>query len=902
MDIVQNIQRANQTLVTTGDYQSPNGGGAIIQGIAQGVSRGFSEAGRGGGRQTDFAGLHAYMSQMRDIYNSKQMSDSEARSFQKQVYDRAYKDFGADPSDVNNIAAQTGFTFIQERAQEQMKRDKFVKAREDTNVYNVGLEQLGPNAPLDSIMSTGAATLAASEAAVEAAKRFGALTPQQQQEALKTSSLPGYVSKSIQEGWKSHYSRSEFNDVPEESALMSYRSMKERELARGFNISPVAAKAIVDRAMLPYELTLYGDKALEDHGLQYYRDAAVKAYQTDREIRSEDILEQFMNREWKKKVPTSVAKEGYVMVKGDVLMADLTSNGSIESTGAASKILSILNATDLIQDLASNLKSRYSYNHMRLLFSQDGADLATILADNPQGEKNINEGRGQALKEAIAESAAQTDDERKASKSYFVPQKQFNKSFKLSNGESMSQDTFAAMKESEDPAVTNKEVDDVLKSIAVESNAATENNGFYFLTKDGALKYYGMVGQRLKNLANIPYNLMTLGNFDPAERLEDLTDAGRLVESGDMDAVIMRENIPDIQETLRVIKEYYKIGSEELRQRFNRAQIMNTDGGKRARSLQILEEEGALRDAFFDSSFTFTMNTRDADKVIEAIDEGKVPEAIAVSEETATAAKDVGRTLEGVVSLAAVPGMIAGEQIASRSGEATRARVERLEAERAGGDVVSIPVSRITSPDAERYMEWAFGERAWNNIKKDAEGLVNADTTKGIVSALANGKTYTSFREPAFDVVEAIAKEALTTPVSSSTTVTKNSDGTFSRVSEDGKKIGKYKTRAEAFRASTESEVFTDKSQKEPGNIDLTSRAIVRNEDGSISTEYSIIIGEDNEYVLIPTVVNGRVVSEDEAVEHYHQTGEHHGKYRSIEDAEKASRKLSEIQRKRYMK
>lgn len=98
------------------------------------------------------------------------------------------------------------------------------------------------------------------------------------------------------------------------------------------------------------------------------------------------------------------------------------------------------------------------------------------------------------------------------------------------------------------------------------------------------------------------------------------------------------------------------------------------------------------------------------------------------------------------------------------------------------------------------------------------------------------------------------------------------------------------------------STVFTDKSQKESGTIDLTSRAVVRNEDGSISTEYSIIIGEDNEYVLIPTVVNGRVVSEDEAVEHYHQTGEHHGKYRSIEDAEKASRKLSEIQRKRYMK
>lgn len=61
------------------------------------------------------------------------------------------------------------------------------------------------------------------------------------------------------------------------------------------------------------------------------------------------------------------------------------------------------------------------------------------------------------------------------------------------------------------------------------------------------------------------------------------------------------------------------------------------------------------------------------------------------------------------------------------------------------------------------------------------------------------------------------------------------------------------------------------------GTIDLNHRKVVHNEDGSISTEYSITVGFDDKVYLLPTVIDGKIVDEDEAIQHFLDTDEYLG-------------------------
>ena len=86
----------------------------------------------------------------------------------------------------------------------------------------------------------------------------------------------------------------------------------------------------------------------------------------------------------------------------------------------------------------------------------------------------------------------------------------------------------------------------------------------------------------------------------------------------------------------------------------------------------------------------------------------------------------------------------------------------------------------------------------------------------------------------------------------------------------------------------------------EPGNIDLTKRPIVKNKDGSISTVRSMSFEEDGMQILIPTVVGDKVVSNKDAIDHYHKTGEHLGMFSSVKAANTYAKKLHEEQDKMY--
>jgi len=82
----------------------------------------------------------------------------------------------------------------------------------------------------------------------------------------------------------------------------------------------------------------------------------------------------------------------------------------------------------------------------------------------------------------------------------------------------------------------------------------------------------------------------------------------------------------------------------------------------------------------------------------------------------------------------------------------------------------------------------------------------------------------------------------------------------------------------------------------EYGNINLNNRPVIKNPDGSISTLLSKSFNFDGVEVLLPTIINGRKVSDQEAIDYYRKTGEFLGKFKTPKAATDYAKQLSKLQ------
>jgi len=120
--------------------------------------------------------------------------------------------------------------------------------------------------------------------------------------------------------------------------------------------------------------------------------------------------------------------------------------------------------------------------------------------------------------------------------------------------------------------------------------------------------------------------------------------------------------------------------------------------------------------------------------------------------------------------------------------------------------------------------------------------------------------------------------------------------GTSQKIPVLDPKTGLWKAANGSGSSSTRSTNTDDIGQYGQGNIDLYHRPQYKQPDGSISTVNSFSFNEDGMEILVPTIAykNGKPVqlTEQEAIDRYHRTGEYLGKFKTVKEANDYAERL----------
>lgn len=580
MEIVQNIQRADEALTKTGPYQTP-GIGSIISGINEGIlnlaQSQTKGSGRGSGGNSKGA-AYDYFAQRTAQANAKNFSGpSDIKTFADETYTTAMTTFGISETEARNLAEMTGFKSYGDIPVNLLKKDAAIQTKLYSNALKAGGAILGANASMDQKYAVGIQSINAAEATLNGLVNISALTPEQQEIYKENGGFKTFEGF-IRDSWEARVRDTKRDpNVPIETAFDSFRNATIVELENK-GVNSRVAEAIVDSALIYDQYAIYGEKVLEDNGLQFYKDASFKAMDTDQKIIQANIKQQFLTNTYNVK-----QGEESVNMTGAQLLAVMGEQGSAGSTGAAASLLMAgINNLDLLQQIADTTKSRYSYKNLRLSLSSDGAALATILKDNPVAEKNIGDMRAQADL-SLLDSA---NTEGPANKPFIALQK-MNEGYTLKDGRIVEPEVVDGLFNT--PEAKSAAIQRMFDAVVQGSNKSTRESmlnpgqgyGLYQVDKNGKLQYYTLVGQRLENAA-FKATLGPAGAFVKTDlyRFENHSNRGSVIEAGDVDAVFMRENMPEVERMFDILEKSFGYNRQEMYKDFNNYMIRKTDAGK----------------------------------------------------------------------------------------------------------------------------------------------------------------------------------------------------------------------------------------------------------------------------------------------------------------------------------
>ena len=786
-DIVRDIVETQPAKTVTPDYQSPNGFGAILGGIAGAAGQlinGYGKGGRGGsGSDKDLASAYDYVRSFVNQLDSAPTSASEKQKIYDDVAVNAMRIFKVDENDIKNIYEMTGMNKYGDVPKAIRNLNLDMETLQQQNILKAGTA-MSPNASVDTKMQLGATAMAILGQREVAVQGLRSMTPEQQQGVLEKGPIKTSLTNAIALMWADQYNRPEMQSIPEEAALMSFKDNMVNHLVSQ-NVSPSVARAFVDNATLAQQVQIYGTEYLENKkGLEFLRDKAKKAYDVTNQLQEADMLNQFFDMKFTDVPLNFIGVKGSGTLTGRELYFLVGSNGSEASVAGLLKALDPAAVQKILPQLVNQTKDRWTWQQMKLVLSEQGATMASILSDNEEASKNVADGVLKAQEEIVKDFNEQPPEKKKATNSYWLPAEQLIRAFTLPTG---------AL---QDPSVVDVGYDQKMKdsikeiffrSVTAGTDSATVDpgffgtsaGGFYQIADDGSVHYYGLAGNRWENIAT-PLNVAVATVADVGKRaaveLKDLTNAGKYVRGGDMDAVRMREGIPVVQRGIEMLEKSFGFDRRALIKEFNDYQIRNSVGGQKARSNQILLSSGEYS-AYKDLSQTMEMSDRDVRMVQEQIKRG-LP--------------DAGKGAQSAVETFVEQPL---EMVESAVDFTTSGVMGLLRGDTVGWDVSA----KQDGKDVK--MRVTVDEDGFNVHSKSEPFLVQHVSSNNVSEESAKEMLLERYdiANPTFKAlnVQTIA------PKAQGATVTKTSTG-YSLVLPDGTTRGNYKTPAEAFRAAAD--------------------------------------------------------------------------------------------------